>query len=85
MTIVPFVMRVRIRCLLVSRRDVAQGRDDVAPVDLELGFLVTVHQVEVELVDAGILELAQLRDVVVDRAQDAEPVRDLVADEGGVR
>ena len=47
----------------------AEGRDDVAPVGLELGLLVAVHEVEVELVDAGIGELAQLGDVVLGRTR----------------
>ena len=67
-----------------SRRTSAHGRDDVAAVGLELVLLVAVHEVEVELVDAGRGELAQLGDVLVDRAEDAEPVGDLVADEGRV-
>lgn len=34
----------------------AQRRDDVAPVDLELGFFITVHEVQVELVDPGVAQ-----------------------------
>ena len=49
----------------VGPESAANGRDDVAAVGLELGLLVAVHQVEVELVDAGVGELAQLGDVLV--------------------
>src|SRR3990170_3530042 len=66
-------------------RHVAQGRNDVAPVDLDLLFLASVHQVEVELVDAGASQGPQPLDVVGDRADEAEPVDDLVRDECGVR
>ena len=63
---------------------VPQGRNDVTAVDLEDALLVAVHQVDVELVDAGVREAPELRDVIVDRAEHAEPVGDLVADEPGV-
>ena len=36
------------------RRHVAERRDDVLPVELQLLLLVPVHEVEVELVDAGL-------------------------------
>ena len=45
------------------------GGDDVPAVGLHLGLLVAVHQVQVELVHAGVGELAQLRDVVLDGAR----------------
>ena len=63
-----------------------EGRDDLAgrrPSSWLL--LVAVHQVEVELVDAGRCELAELGDVLLDRPEDAEPVGHLVADEGRIR
>ncbi len=41
----------------VARGGPAQRRDDGAAVGLHLGLLVAVHQVEVELVHAGICEL----------------------------
>src|SRR5436190_22567006 len=63
----------------------SQGRDDLQAVDLEDGLLVAVHQVDVELVDPHLGEPAELRDVVVDRAEDAEAVRDLVPDAPRVR
>ena len=44
-----------------------ESRDDVAAVRLELGLFVAVHQVEVELVDAGRRELVQLGDVLLGR------------------
>src|SRR5215204_4221783 len=71
---------------LRSGRRVARphGRDDVPPVQLELLLLVAVHQVQVELIDAGPLELAEPDEMVVGRAQDAEPVDDLIGDERGV-
>ena len=59
----------------------AEGRDDVAPVGLELGFLVAVHEIQVELVDAGLGELVQLGDVLLGRPEQAEPVGHVVADE----
>ena len=47
------------------------GRDHVPAVGLDLVLLVAVHQVEVELVDAGVGELAKFRDVLVCGTQDA--------------
>ena len=59
--------------------------DDVLPVGLDLFLLVAVHQVEVELVDARDLQLAQLGHMLVGRAEDAEPIGYLIADERGIR
>src|SRR6478736_1049901 len=61
-----------------------EGGDDVAPVGLELGFLVAIHEIQVELVDAGLGELVQLGDVLLRRPEQAEPVGHLVADEGRI-
>ena len=58
--------------------------DDVAAVGLQLGLLVAVHEVQVELVDPGLRQLAQLGDVLVGLAEDAEPVGHLVAHEGRI-
>src|SRR4051794_1230577 len=60
-------------------------RDHVLAVAFERRLLRVVHQVDVELVDPELLELAQLRDVVVDRAEHAEAVDDLVGHERRVR
>ena len=74
------------RPVLAGRdRSVAHGGDHVAAVRRQLGLLVTVHEVEVELVDAGVGQLAELGDVLVGLAQHAEPVRHLVPDERRVR
>src|SRR4051794_30860465 len=67
-----------------SSRATRHRRNDVAAVGIECGVHGVVHQVDVELVDAEALELAQLGDVVVDGAQDAEALDDLVGDELGV-
>jgi hypothetical protein len=64
--------------------DVTNLRNHLAPDALELLGLVAVHQVDVELRDAGVGEHLQLLDDLVDLAQDAEPIRHLVADEPGV-
>ena len=50
-------------------------------VGAEVIFLGTGHQVHVELLDAVRLELAELRDVILDGAEDAEAVAGLVVDE----
>ena len=74
------------RSLRARRKPASRHRrDDLAPDPLELLALVAVHQVDVELVDAGVREDVELLDDLVDLAEDAEPVRDLVADEAGVR
>src|SRR6185503_10879137 len=65
-------------------RSAAHGRNDVPPVQLELLLLVAVHQVQVELIDAGPLELAEPDEVVLGGADEAEPVDDLVGHERGV-
>src|SRR5439155_7889789 len=56
-------------------------RDDVLAVRLERLLLPVRHQVDVELVDADRLEVAELLDRLLGRAEDREPVADLVADE----
>ena len=40
-------------------RGLAQGRDDLPTVGLQLGLFVAAHEVEVEVVDAGRLQLVQ--------------------------
>ena len=42
-----------------------ERRDDVLRVGLYLLLLVAVHQVEVELIDAGIGELVEFRDMFI--------------------
>src|SRR5262249_31343773 len=60
-------------------------RDDLPPVDLERLFLAVRHQVDVELVDADRLQLAQLLDGLLGRAEDAEALDDVVGHELAVR
>ena len=50
-------------------------------VGLEVLLLGAGHEVHVELRDAMRLEVAELRDVILDRAEDAEAVAGLVVDE----
>src|SRR5205814_5160732 len=64
-----------------SGRDARELRDDLAPVGLERLFLSVRHQVDVELVDADGLELAQLLRALLGVADDAEALADLVGDE----
>src|SRR5213593_2350791 len=64
-----------------ARSGAAERGDDVASVGLELRLFVAVHEVEVELVDTGVGELAELGDLLVGAAQDAEPVGHLVTHE----
>jgi hypothetical protein len=68
-----------------GRPGLPHGGDDVGPVGLDLRFLVAVHEIEVEVVDAGVGELAELGDLLVGAAEDAEAIGHLVADERGVR
>src|SRR5918911_364042 len=63
------------------RGDPGELRDDLAPVGAEGLLLAAGHEVDVELVDADRLELAQLRGRGLDVAEDAEAVDDLVGDE----
>src|SRR5215204_4236520 len=65
--------------------DVPQRWDDLPAVDLELLLLVPVHEVEVELVDAGLREGAQPLDVLLHRPHQAEAVDDVVGHEARVR
>ena len=88
MTIVPFVISVRIApssiavCRVLSAAGTSRSAGMMSrAVDLERLLLVAVHQVDVELVDAGIGQLAQLLDMVLDGADDAEAVDDLIAHE----
>ena len=74
---------VRVRCR--SRRGTLKRRDDLAAVDLEDGLFIAVHQVDVELVDARVGKALELGEMVVDRAEHAEAVGHLVADEARVR
>ena len=59
------------------------GHDRLA-VDPHRLLLVVVLEVDGELVDADRLELLELGDVLLGRAEDAEPVDDLVGHEVGV-
>src|SRR5207302_737561 len=56
-------------------------RDDLPPVRLQGLLLAVRHEVDVELVDADRLELAQLRGDGLDAAENAEAVDDLVGHE----
>src|SRR2546421_11862092 len=69
-----------------SNRGREPGGDgnDLAAVAVELVFLVAVHEIDVELVDPGRGQLAQLFDMLVDFAQHAETIRHLVAHKGSI-
>src|SRR4249919_2289984 len=71
--------RSRLRRYVLSQH----GHDRLA-VDPEGLFLVVVLQVAGELVYADVLELFELGDVIISRAQHAEPVNDLVRYERGM-
>src|SRR5689334_22912328 len=58
-----------------------EERDDVLAVRPQDALPVPGHEVDVELLHAVGLELPQLRDVILDRAEDAEAVAGLVVDE----
>src|SRR5207302_63693 len=64
-----------------SGRHARELRQDVPPVRPERLFLALRHQVDVELVDADRLELAQLLRGLLGGAEDAEAIADLVRDE----
>ena len=59
----------------------AKLRDDLLAVGSKRLLWVLGHEVDVPLRDADRLELAQLRDVILDRAEDAEAIAGLVVDE----
>src|SRR3712207_1458477 len=63
------------------RGDSRELGQDLAPVRGERLLLAFCHEVDVELVDADRLELAQLRRRLLGRAEDAEAVADVVRDE----
>src|SRR5437868_14408814 len=65
-------------------RETRRGGNDLATVALELLFLVAIHEVDVELVDARRRELVEPQHVLLRLTQDAEAVGHLVAHEGGV-
>src|SRR5580765_5606171 len=67
------------------RGDAGELGDDPAAVGLEDILLAVRHQVDVELVDADALELAQLGDALLGVPDHAEAVADLVAHERAVR
>src|SRR3712207_4568520 len=67
------------------RGDAGELRDDLAPVGGERVLLAVGHEVDVELVDADRLELAELVRALGGIADDAEAVADLVRDELAVR
>src|SRR5207248_6033992 len=69
------------RTSVSNDRSSGELREDVAAVRLERLFLAVRHQVDVELVDADRLELAQLLRRLLRRPEDAEAVADLVGDE----
>src|SRR5215203_781629 len=62
------------------RRDPRELRDDLLAVSAQNLFLALRHQVDVELVDADRLQLAQLLDRLLDGAEHAEAVGNLVGD-----
>src|ERR1700760_2020632 len=70
--------------LMPLRRDCGEFRDDPVAVGLERLLLAVRHQVDVELVDADLLELTQLLLALVDAADHAEAVTDLVGHEFAV-
>src|SRR5262249_25742928 len=53
-------------------------RDDLSTVDLERPILLVRHQVDVPLVDAGLLEPSQFLQVLLDRPEDTEALARLV-------
>ena len=59
-------------------------RDDLLAVGLEGAVLAVVLEVDGELVDPEVAQLVQPAQVLVDRAEDAEAVDDLVGHEVGV-
>src|ERR687896_343891 len=63
------------------RGDACEAGKDLLPVRLERLLLALGHEVDVELVDADRLELAQLGDALLGVADDGEAVGDLVGDE----
>src|SRR5215831_13294013 len=65
----------------MSGGDARELRDDLASVGLESLLLAVRHEVDVELVDADGLELAQLPPALLDAPDDAEALADLVGDE----
>src|SRR6266536_2721014 len=64
-------------------RRLPERRDDVASevLDHPLGTRVLLHRVDVELGHPDGLELLELGDALVGRAEDAEPVHHVVGDE----
>ena len=71
--------------LMPWREVLGDRRDHVLAVRGERRVLAVVLQVDRELVDAEVAQLAQPRHVLLDRAEHAEPVDDLVRHEVGVR
>src|SRR5947209_7877441 len=59
-------------------RDARELRDDLPSVRLQRLLLTVGHEVDVELVDADRLQLAQLRHRLLGIAEHAEAVADLV-------
>src|SRR5437764_3708702 len=62
-----------------------ERRDDALAVELEHPLLFAAHEIDVELTDADGGQLAELFDVLVDLAGDAETIDRFVVDECGVR
>jgi hypothetical protein len=65
----------------MSGGDAGELRDDLLSIGLERLLLAVRHQVDVELVDADRLELTELLRALLDAADDAEALADLVGDE----
>src|SRR2546426_1116361 len=62
-----------------------ERRGDVSTVDLEHLLLVAIHQVDIELIDTDLGQPPKLGQVAVARADHAEPVGHLVANEARIR
>src|SRR5256885_624320 len=66
-------------------RNPGERRDDALAIELEDPLLLAAHEIDVELTDADRGELAELFDVLVDLAGDAETIDRFVVDECGIR
>src|SRR5262245_38095748 len=72
------------RTVAMGSPSLSECRDDVLPEGADHALGVVDHRVDVELGHTQSLELLQLRDTRVRRAEDAEALDHLVGDEAGV-